>query len=212
MPFPLIAAFQKRSILEGISWYSTSMTKDEVLDLLQGIKQSTLFGYILKEHATQSGMANIARKCLTSEASQWSIKAKSGVHPESLHPLGSMLLTPEGRRTAEGNYFLSLDFSLLRFTHEIVWDYCVQTNQQSDYQSAGDLYRVARVARNVVSHGDGAVLSVWPRNYQRQGITQVNWEDIEFRDDQVGAQVYVDTRQIFRLHHAIRSHVEGVLS
>jgi len=44
------------------------MTKQELLDLLEGVKQSTLLGYALMEHAEQGGWREVSKKCMAASS------------------------------------------------------------------------------------------------------------------------------------------------
>lgn len=187
-------------------------SKQDVLDILAGVKQSTLLGYVLFEHAQQLGMHEVSSKCLNSPA--FRIAAKSGQRSEDLRNLGYILSLPEThdeRRAVRGNYFLLLDFSLLRTTFEVIKEYCEATSQMPVLQASGDLYRIARVARNLVSHGEGAELANWPDNYKKQGIRSVTWGDLTISESDVGKEVYIDTRQTLMLHDALREYVRDHL-
>jgi hypothetical protein len=178
------------------------MTKQDLLALLDGVKQAVLFGYILIDDAGPR-LDELAAKCLRSPPYQ--IKHRSGVHEESLQMLGALLCQPSEARLVRGNYFLLIDFALLRTSFEVIKEYAEATKQLTEFQSDGDLYKVARVARNLISHGDGAVLNEWPANFTRQGITSVTWEDITISATDVGKTVYIDSRQTFRLCNALVS-------
>ena len=188
------------------------MTKTELLSLLDGIKQSVVFGYVIYGQLEETdGFRHIADRINKLANPTLPIQAKSGVIRESLARLAEFLSTDEKALVLRGNYFLLLDFALIRYTYESIVMYCEEHECLDEFQLQQDLYQFARICRNLVSHHDGATLNQWPSSLARKGVDSVTWRDMTIASSDVGELVYLDTRRVFLLHDDLRQFVHDRL-
>lgn len=93
-----------------------------------------------------------------------------------LGPLAKRVLNPDPkeRERFERNYQNSLVRAMVREAHELILQYCEETNQFPVYKAA-PWFQFARIMRNIVSHKEGGTLRAWPSDLMKQGITSVTW-------------------------------------
>jgi hypothetical protein len=168
-----------------------------------------MFGYLLQEQIDNDVelFNRIRKRCL--QDPEFPIKHKSGVHIEDLALIGAKLTHDKARDTVNSNFLLLLDFDLIRSSREIVHGFCVEHGFDEELAKTNE-GRFSRVARNLVSHGDYAVLTRWPFRNKKGKITlrEVSFEGQTIRHTDEGTPVYVDTVRTFKLHHALRAFVE----
>jgi len=88
--------------------------------------------------------------------------------------------------------------SMMREAHEIILLYCEKTGQYDKYKSQ-PRFQFARIIRNVVSHKQGGVLTNWPKDLSKKGITTVQWRARSLDTKMVGSEVKFTHNEVLQL-------------
>lgn len=181
-----------------------NMTKQEALDLLGGVRFGFTYGCFAEL---------VARKfCKDFEQEARSAKAMGyeGDKSVSLDLVSFADQLPTHSKLIRSNFLLMLMHQLVKMSYEIALAYCKQSKQTDAWGKAGWL-QFARVWRNVLSHGDTAVLTEWPKNLADKGVTEVTWKNRKLAASQVGSEIVdLDVTDAIRLQDDIRSFVSGL--
>jgi hypothetical protein len=178
------------------SW-STSMTKIEALELINGVRISFLWGMFINKAAEKEVEA--LRGAMCGKAFGFEIDDKIA-HALDLSFLANVLGNAEDRRVIIGNLGVMLRNDLVRMSHEIACMYTEDTGQFDLYR-AQPWFQFARVLRNVVSHKDGALLRKWPPDLKQ--VHSVTWRTRSIFQADVGKHVYLQPAEYVHLHEDI---------
>jgi hypothetical protein len=168
-------------------------SKDNLISLLNGARATFVYGYFIESLARKN--ANPAVEA--AKGGQFQFTGRGNVTTAiSLAPLGAQLESHE--REIRGNYFLFLEHQTLRVFYELVHSYC-QRSGQTDVYAAEPFMQFARVWRNVVAHGDGAVLTSWPSSLKKKKISEVSWRNRKLTESQAGTELSLDIVDLINL-------------
>ena len=178
-------------------------SKDEVLLLMNGVRASFLYGFFI-DHLAWRKIPDVVAEMKGTFTFEGHNQSRTGL---SLSFLAEQMKTQE--KVVRGNFFLFLEFESIRFFYELVHGYC-QSSGQSQVYAAAPWSQFARVLRNVVSHGDSAVLSQWPANLKKRGVTSVSWNGVTIRESDTGSMVGLDIVKIVELQEEIYNFTKGL--
>ena len=130
------------------------MTKDDLVAQLHTILANFVFGVALRCCFPQELWQKITTEALEFEHGAQIAKVE-------LRPLANRMTNPVERQSLFDEYEKSLKRSLLSETHEVICNYCEETDQFSVYKAQA-WYEFVRVIRNTISHKDGGILRKWP--------------------------------------------------
>lgn len=180
-----------------------AMTKAEMIELVQGVRATFLYGYFI-EQFVWTKFPNFADEC----KGNFGFQGRNGKETSlSLDVLAEQLRSHE--KGLRGNYYLFLNFEAIRFFYEIAHSYCQKTGQ-SDAYARTPWSQFARVIRNVVSHGNSAILTQWPSNLKQKGIVSVTWNGLTVRESEIGSHVSLDVVSLLELQEEIYAFLQGV--
>jgi len=171
-------------------------SKEHLISLLNAARAALLYGFFIETLAhklTNVTVAAAAGKAFRFEFGDASVNLDLGILAGQL---------TEFEREIRGNYYLQLEHQAIRTFYELVYTYCKRSNQTSAYASE-PFMQFARVWRNVVSHGDGAVLREWPGSLKKKGVTTVRWRNRVLMESQVGSQVSLNIVDIINLQEDV---------
>ena len=142
------------------------MIKNEALDLMQALRQTAVFGLVLRESCDPSLTATAIRGTAFGFVNGGT--AKIALH---LNVLADTLEDASLRPILMNNLGLVLKRLLVRDSYEIVNTYAEGTGQREQFRQWGP-YNFVRVLRNTLSHTDGGTLHKWPPK-----LTSAHWRD-----------------------------------
>ena len=130
------------------------MTKDDLIVHLNTVLDNFIFGTALR-----CCFPNDLWQRLTNETLEF---AHGGVVAKiELRPLVNRMSNQDEMQSLFDEYEKSLRRSFLKEGHEVIQNYCEETNQFAAYK-AQPWFEFARIIRNTVSHKDGGILRCWP--------------------------------------------------
>lgn len=185
------------------------MTKAELEELIQGVAVTLVYGEYLSEFAEKSGAeADMVKQMKTKG---WVFKAPRGATDESLHPnqLHAMFSQADTLPVVKRNLDALLTYSLLRLGYEAILLYC-EENGHKALMHAESWWPYAKVMRNVVSHGDHAVLRKWPvewRDTPKNRSKGTVRASVSWRHRTI-AETDVTTHVIFTMYDAWKLHLD----
>lgn len=177
-------------------------TKVDLIELLHGIRNTVLYAFVLEDAVKDKEALAMEIDGLAS-----GFQMPGGeIHREGLSPLAAQLRDLTARKVLSGNLSLILSNDLIRTTHEVVVMYCTKSKELEAYVKA-PFYQFARVARNLVSHHEGAILNRWPESLFEKSITSVHWRNRTISSSDVGKHVFISIGEAFVLHRDIAEFV-----
>jgi hypothetical protein len=171
-------------------------TKDNLVSLLNGARATFLYGFFIE-------MLVHKKADVIAEAETGGTFGFQGASERTGLDLGVLAQQlRENEKSIRGNYFLLIEHQAIRVFYELVHSYCQRSGQTAVY-AAEPTMQFARVWRNVVAHGDGAVLTQWPAKLKERKITEVAWRSRKICEAQVGTEVSLDIVDIVNLQEDI---------
>jgi hypothetical protein len=180
----------------------TNMSKDEALELIQGVRATALLGLVLRESFEPDVTAELIR-------GQSFAFERNGqvVAVVQLDRIAEALEDPEECRTLKGNLGLLLKQTLVRTSFEIVKAYAEDTSQITSFQT-WPAYDFIRLIRNTLSHRDHARLHRWsPGNLQ-----SATWRHRTLTPQEVGTDILLEPAEYLQMQGDLYSFLRDQLS
>ena len=115
---------------------------------------------------------------------------------------GKMISPPE----IVAQFRRGLSRAIVAESHETIQVYCRETNQTVKHVAA-PFYQFARIMRNVTSHERGGILTQWPSNLSKKGITTIQWQNRTISASMIGQLIGLNDVEIIRL---IKDEIEFI--
>lgn len=174
------------------------MNKNELLSKLENVLNNYIFGIaasrLVPDHVWETTKGKTA-----------GFESPSGdTLTVDLSALASNMANPKDKKILVEEFENCLKRAIMREGHELILQYCEETGQFEKYESVS-WFQFSRIIRNVVSHKQGGVLRVWPRDLTKKNVTSVSWrnrtldtslvgKDIQFTHNEA-LQLFIDQRE-----------------
>jgi len=166
------------------------LTKQETFEVIAGIRATVVLGFVLREEMNLLEIANKIR------GQRFGFERDGHVaHALDLTVLAELLEAEESAQILRRNFGILLKQALIRHTFELLRTYARGTGQESKFRQWPS-YDFARLMRNIVSHGEGAVLECW----SPKTLTHACWRHHVLTPASVGVEVPLEPADFMQLH------------
>lgn len=179
------------------------MNKNELIEQLHSALNNFVFGIALRCNFPPSLWPQIINAQL-----EFGNKEQAII---KLAPLINRLSDEQDRQHLFDEYEKSLKRSLIREGHELILNYCKESNQLPLYKSQ-TWFLFARILRNIVSHKDCGILREWPKDLTKSSVKQVQWRIRIIDDSMVGCAVDFTPYEAIQLFDDQMSFVQSKLA
>jgi hypothetical protein len=143
------------------------MRKEELLAGLQNVRNNYLFGMLLTYAVKGSAFESLRGKRVEL-VDRW---GSATFDPSAIV---TVISDPKQYGVILEEYRKSLRRAAMREGYELLYKYCIHTNQWEKARN-NPLIQFARVIRNIVSHQEGGTQREWPNGLRDMGVTTVSW-------------------------------------
>lgn len=171
-----------------------SMSKAELLEILNGIRATIVLGYVVGRYA--DGHTAAIKKTLRGQKFAISTGQDAGRadYDLSLDIVADFFEDTPTRKAMLGNLYLLMKQDLIRLAYEHIAHYCEEHNCYDDMRKQS-WWMFARIIRYTISHKTGAVLHRWPPD----APDSVTWKGNRLSMSDLGRELSFDADEAFRL-------------
>jgi hypothetical protein len=169
------------------------MTKDELLEILTGIRATAVLGHVGTEYV----MRDLPRFTSEIRGKMFGVRVgEPGRHGYalSLDALADLLSDARNRKVLQSNLNLLMKQDLVRTAYAHIGHYC-EEHSCFGLMKAQPWWMFARIIRNTISHTTGARLHQWPD----KKVHSVTWNGHTISKTDVGTDIDFAADEAFHL-------------
>jgi hypothetical protein len=179
------------------------MTRIELLEILNGIRATTVLGQVGVQFAMLNAGLFVANM---REAKTFTVYMEDSGRPPyvlDLNVLADLVTQTDARKTMCMNFNLLMKQDMVRTTYEHIAHYC-EEHKCFDEMKKQPWWNFARVIRNTISHKNGARLHRWPDN----APDSATWRGHTISKSELGKDIVFEPDEAFRLCDEMRTFAE----